>query len=170
MSKITFPFRVTFLLSLAGAFAVMTSSSAAAQVIDIYEDERLQTANEAYESSRYNETLHLTSEHLSDGESSTIERVQAYRLQGLAFVAQGDEQEAAEAAENLVRLYPGYETINQDPPAFNELIEEAKVRHERGELARSEPAGDPMQIVYTSTAIVMSAVILGYGMWDLFLQ
>ena len=146
----------------------MTSSSASAQRISTYEDERLQTANEAYEASRYAETLHLASEHLSDGESSTIERVQAYRLQGLAFVAQGNEQEAAEAADNLVRLYPGYQTIDQDPPAFNEFVEDAQARHERGELARNQPAGDPMQIVYTSTAIVMSAVILGYGMWDLF--
>ena len=161
--------RLAVLLGMAGLLLSVTASSASAQALANYEDNRLRAANEAYESSRYGETVELTEEHLED-DASTVERAQAYRLQGLALVAQGDEQRARNATDNLIRLYPAYETSAQDPPAFQQLVEESKSRYANGDLNRTQAKEDPMQKIYTTTAIVLSVAIGAFGMWDMFLR
>lgn len=169
MSFIISTIRKVIAFCAVGMLAAGAVAPASAQLFDNYDDQRLVAANEAYEATRYDHTVELTDEHLNDRETSTVERAQAYRLQGLALVALGDEEKAVAAAENLVRVYPSYEASVEDPPAFNALVEDAQDRHERGELAY-EPKEDPMQIVYTSSAIVLSALISAYAFWDAVLR
>lgn len=123
---------------MASALLLMTGSQALAQDLSSFNSEVLAQAEQAYLAGEYDQTLRLADEQLREPGVSPAERVQAYRLQGLSYTAQGRQRKARKAAQDLVILYPTYEPSAQDAPEFAAFVEEAQEQHASGELKASD--------------------------------
>ena len=152
------------MLGLAALLALASTSSAFAGGDNGY-SERLVQAESAYAEGRHDEAIELTKVHLRTDNLPIVERVQAYRIQGLAYVAKGEEKNARRAVSELIMLYPEYKPAADAPPAFASMVEEARSRYASGTL-RKQDGGNKMQLFYTTAAVAMSALVLGLSSQD----
>lgn len=127
-------------------------------------DDELVQARQAYNAGRYNETVKLANLRLRAEAVSALDRVEAYRLQGLAYSAQGKNKKARQAVTELVVIYPQYEPNAADPQAFNAIVLEAQEQRAQGTLTRKN--GRVKQYVYTAVGVAMTAVVLGLSAQD----
>lgn len=89
--------------------------------------EQLTQAEEHYNRGRFNEAINLITECLDKPEISSVEKKQAYRLLGLAYLAKDYLEEARNTVRKLLEMVPNYESDPvQDPPQFTKLIDEVK--------------------------------------------
>ncbi|MGI9174603.1 MAG: hypothetical protein ACR2GR_04735 [Rhodothermales bacterium] len=144
-------------LCFAGTLFLAPSASASSDETKL--DDELTQAREAYDAGRYNETIKLANLRLNANHVSAIDRVEIYRLQGLAYNAQGKQRKARRAVNNLVMVYPQYAPQTTDPQAFKTMVLEAQERHAQGTLTRKK--GRAAQYIYTAVGVAMSAVVLG---------
>lgn len=153
-------FKTLLTLCFAGTFFL----TAPATADDLGGDDELVQARAAYDAGRYDETIKLANLRLSAQAVSALDRVEAYRLQGLAYNAKGKNKKARRAVADLVMIYPQYEPQAADPQAFNALVLEAQERHAQGTLTRK--SGRVKQYVYTAVGVAMTAVVLGLSSQD----
>ena len=163
MLKSTRLLKTVLTLCFAGTF-FLTTPAASAVADDRSGDDELVQAREAYNAGRYNETIKLANLRLSAEAVSALDRVEAFRLQGLAYSAKGKNKKARQAATDLVMIYPQYEPQAADPQAFNAMVLEAQERHAQGTLTRKN--GRVKQYVYTAVGVAMTAVVLGLSSQD----
>ena len=93
--------------------------------------EILRKANEAYVNGRFDEALILIDECLAKPDLSRDEKLNAYRLKGLVYIAEDFLNEAREAINNLLELVPNYQPDPQDPPPFRDILEKEKKEREK---------------------------------------
>lgn len=123
---------------MASALLLMTGSQALAQDLSNFNSDVLAQAEQAYLSGEYDQSIRLADEQLRAPGVSPVERVQAYRLQGLSYTAQGRQRKARKAAQDLVVLYPTYEPSPEDAPEFVTFVQEAQEKHAKGDLKASD--------------------------------
>lgn len=115
----------------------------------------------AYEAGNYAEALSAASKTAKDRNASAGQRVEAFRLQGLAYSALGQNKKAKKAVDQMVLLNPSYQARQADTPAFAALVDNAKARHASGDLKVGRKG--PSQMFYNVTAGVMSALTIYLG-------
>ena len=113
------PVRLALLLF--AALLLALPSRARAQAAEC--DERLQQAEQSYQQQQFGETVSLLAECANRPAASTAYAVQAYRLMTLAFIQEGDLNEAKLTALELLSRAPGYVPDPvQDPPAYVSVV------------------------------------------------
>ena len=90
-------------------------------------EKELREADQNYRIGRFNESIDLLTRCLNKKAVSKEEKMRAYRLLGLAFIAKDYEKQARNAVTKLLELVPNYESDPiQDPPPFTKLVEEVR--------------------------------------------
>lgn len=102
-------------------------------------EEILRKANEAYVNGKFEEALILIDECLAKPDLSPDEKLEAYRLKGLVYIAQDFLNEAREAIHNLLELVPNYQPGPQDPPPFRDILEKEKMEREKDVQLETTP-------------------------------
>jgi tetratricopeptide (TPR) repeat protein len=84
--------------------------------------EKLFRANQLYEKGQLNEALEIANSCLQK-ENSTSDRWQAYRLLAMVYLATGEQDEARNAAEEMLQINPKYEPSKvKDPVELVKLL------------------------------------------------
>lgn len=90
-------------------------------------EKQLADAEQKYFTGRFDEAVNLAGLCLTDGGPSDVERLRAYRLIGLSYIAKDYLEQAKNAVEKLLKLVPTFEPDpNQDPPEFTRMVIEMK--------------------------------------------
>ena len=146
----------TLLAAALMVFAV--ASSAHAQSFDAA---AISQGTAAYEMGRYDEALSAARATAKDRNASAGQRVEAFRLQGLAYAALGQNKKAQKAADQMVLLNPSYQSRPSDSPAFTSFVQDAQQRHADGKLKFTKKG--PSQMFYNVVAGGMSALTIYLG-------
>ena len=97
---------------------------------------QLAQAENDYNRGRFDEAISMITECLGKSGIIEQERMRAYRLLGLAYLAKDYLEDARSAIRKLLDMVPNYKSDPvQDPPPFTKLIEEIKL----------EPSGKPVK-------------------------
>ncbi len=87
----------------------------------------LADAEQRYNTGRFDEAIGLITECLGKKDISEEEKMKAYRLLGLSYIAKDFLDDARNAVRKLLYMVPNYQPDPvQDPPPFTKLIEEVK--------------------------------------------
>lgn len=133
--------------------------------------ERLQQAETARLEGDPDEAVKLARDYLRRDSLGVVERVQAYRTQGLAYAAKGSGRAARKAATELIVRYPQYELSEQEKeefPEFAALVEDARQRHLSGEINRSIRRRKRLkQLAFTVVGTAAAIFIVQLGIRDL---
>ena len=146
---------------MASALLLMTGSQALAQDLSNFNSEVLAQAEQAYLAGDYNQSIRLADEQLREPGVSPAERVQAYRLRGLSYTAQGRQRKARKAAQDLVVLYPTYEPSAQDTPEFAAFVQEAQEKHANGELKASDGRMTNRLLLGATVGLSILTIVVG---------
>ncbi len=139
-------------------FALVAVGSTQAQSFD---NAAVSEATAAYETGRYDEALRSANRTAKDKNASLTQRVEAFRLQGLAYSALGQDKKARKAVDQMVFINPGYEARTSDSAAFTALVQDAQQRYANGEL--TPKAKGPSQRFYNVVAAGMSVLTIYLG-------
>lgn len=120
-------------------------------------------AEAAYDAGDYTQAITLLEKHLRADDNSPTIQVAAYRLLGLSYLAAGDTAKAQTATDHLIRIFPSYEPAEKDTAEFAALVAESQRRFADGKLARTQKKGGIPQYIYSSLAVVTSAIVLFVG-------
>lgn len=142
----------------AALFAFVAVGSAHAQSFDA---PALSQGNAAFEAGRFDEALSAANRTARDRNASATQRVEAYRLQGLAYAALGQNKKAQKAADQMVLLNPSYQSRQADSPAFVNYVQNAQERYANGKLQYAKK-GVP-QMFYNVVAGAMSVLTIYLG-------
>jgi tetratricopeptide (TPR) repeat protein len=122
---------------LAAAALFLMSARLLAQDCDV----ELREAEAKYRSGFFDEAIDLLDRCLNKGGINKEQRMQAYRLKGLAYLAKDYLNQAKESIKNLMELVPDYEpNPEQDPPAFRQMVTEVKEEQTQDEPPQQQPA------------------------------
>lgn len=89
--------------------------------------EQLAGAEQKYNTGRFDEAIGLITECLGKPGISEQEKMKAYRLLGLSYIAKDYLEDAKTAVKKLLDMVPNYQSDPvQDPPPFTKLVEELK--------------------------------------------
>lgn len=89
--------------------------------------QNLADAERKYNTGRFDEAIVLITECLGKKDISEEEKMKAYRLLGLSYIAKDFLDDARNAVRKLLYMVPNYQPDPvQDPPPFTKLIEEVK--------------------------------------------
>lgn len=100
--------------------------------------EKLSQAQEKYTLGLFREASELISPCAEESEASTPEKVAAYRLLALIYIAEDSLDAAGQAVRTLLRLEPQFQPDPiDDPPPFAKLVED--LRREMIQPAEEEP-------------------------------
>jgi tetratricopeptide (TPR) repeat protein len=112
------------LLSAVPVFDTIAMAMALPQ--DNFERE-LQEADQDYRRGRFDEAVVILTNCLNRPNLTEDQKLRAYRLLGLAYIAKDLLSDARNAINKLLDLVPNYETDPiQDPPPFTRLVEEVR--------------------------------------------
>jgi hypothetical protein len=90
-------------------------------------EQQLTQAEEEYNTGRFDQAIGLITECLGNPGISEHEKMRAYRLLGLAYIAKDYLEDAKTAVKKLLDMVPNYQSDPvQDPPPFTKLVEEVK--------------------------------------------
>lgn len=121
---------ILFSSVLINALLIHSLSESYAQAQNNCESE-LREAEDKYRKGFFDEAIDLLDRCLNLEGISKDQRMQAYRLKGLAYIAKDYLNQAKESIKNLLELVPDYKpNPEQDPPAFRDLVEELKEEQE----------------------------------------
>ena len=116
------PFAILYLLS-----SILLISSAAAQAA--CDASRLEQAVSTYDFGRFNQTFALLKPCVPDGFGGKEQRVSAYRLMALSYVATDSLEQARAWVRQLLRVDSRFDPDPQaDPPVFTAMVSDVKPR------------------------------------------
>lgn len=94
-------------------------------------DRAYSAANEKYQSGQFVQAIEILNTLLNQSDLSDAQKVKAFKLLGLAYIADDIEEEAKRAIGNLIRMVPNYQPSDDDPPQFRVIVEQEKARMQR---------------------------------------
>ncbi len=142
----------------AAFFAFVAAGSVNAQSFDA---PAVSQSTAAYEMGRYDEALASASKVVKDRNASASQRVEGFRLQGLAYAALGQSRKAQKAVDQMILLNPSYQGRTSDSPAFDTAVADAQRRYAKGDLKMGRKG--PSQTFYNVVATGMSALTIYLG-------
>lgn len=100
--------------------------------------QELNDAEEKYNTGRFDEAIESITKCLNKSGITEDEKMRAYRLLGLAYIAKDYLEDAKTAVQKLLDMVPNYVSDPvQDPPPFTKMVEEVK---EQKQTQKKEPA------------------------------
>jgi len=127
-------------------------------------EKNLAEAEEKYNNGRFDEAIELIRECLGKTGLTEQEKMKAYRLLGLNYIAKDYLDEARLAVKKLLDMVPNYKTDPiQDPPPFTRLVEEEKQKQPTAPKAKkTERKGGSKKwyIIGGSAVVALVAAIL----------
>ena len=116
----------SLLFMLISIYLICGNSLVIAQSQEVCTKQLAQAEND-YNRGRFDEAINMITECLGKSGMTEQERMRAYRLLGLAYLAKDYLEDARSAVRKLLDMVPNYESDPvQDPPPFTKLIEEVK--------------------------------------------
>ena len=113
--------------------------------------EDLATAENLYNTGRFDQAIALIDQCLDTLDVPVSERIKAYQIKGLCYVSKGQEQEAREAIQRLLLINPTYQTNpTNDPPLFRSLVEDVRTEM----AAQDTPAAEPEEQIVAEQPVV----------------
>jgi hypothetical protein len=107
----------------------------------------LDEAEQKYYGGKFDDAITQASRCLDEGGLGEPERLRAYKLIGLAYIAKDYLEQAKSAVANLLALVPSYEPDpNQDPPQFTNMVNELKQALARQQKQEEPPPVQPPAI------------------------
>ena len=89
--------------------------------------EQLNQAEQFYNTGRFDDAEKIIENCLANGDMDREQKLRAYRLLGLTYIAKDLEAEARDTVSKLLEMVPNYQTDPvQDPPPFRTLVDEVK--------------------------------------------
>ncbi len=143
------------------AAALMAFAAAGSAYAQSADASGISQGTAAYEMGRYDEALSAANATVKNRNASAGQRVEAFRLQGLAFAALGQNKKAQKAADQMVLINPSYQVRASDSPAFAAAVADAQQRHAAGKLKAGKSG--PPQMVYNVVAGAMSVLTIYLG-------
>ncbi len=87
--------------------------------------EQLKKAEEEYSAGKWNEAIDLIEQCLAQSNLSAVEKVKAYRILSLVYIAMQSEKDANNAVKNMLKTVPNYKIEpDRDPPSLQRIIED----------------------------------------------
>ncbi len=100
----------------------------------------LADAEQSYNTGRFDDAIGLITECLGKKGISEAEKMKAYRLLGLSYIAKDYLEDAKTAVRKLLDMVPNYKSDPvQDPPPFTKMVEEVKEQQKPKQPAVKEP-------------------------------
>lgn len=126
-----------------------------AQTQDENCEQRLNQAEQRYNTGLFDEAEKLIEDCLQTGNMDREQKLRAYRLLGLTYIAKDFEKEARDAVTKLLEMVPNYKPDPvQDPPPFRTLVEEVREQEQQqqtqtqtAQAQQDQTGGDLEQIV-----------------------
>ncbi|MBD3275649.1 MAG: hypothetical protein GF372_10075 [Candidatus Marinimicrobia bacterium] len=101
--------------------------------------EQLNQAEQFYNTGRFDDAEQIIENCLENGTMDREQKLRAYRLLGLTYIAKDLEAEARDTVSKLLEMVPNYQTDPvQDPPPFRNLVDEVKKDQDTQEQAETE--------------------------------
>ncbi|MBN2367174.1 MAG: hypothetical protein JXL67_13480 [Calditrichaeota bacterium] len=95
-------------------------------------EKQLADAEQRYNTGRFDEAIGLITECLGKPGLTEQEKMKAYRLLGLSYIAKDYLEDARTAVKKLLDMVPNYQSDPvQDPPPFTKMVEEVKVEQQQ---------------------------------------
>lgn len=99
--------------------------------------QELNDAEQKYNTGRFDEAIESITKCLNKSGITEDEKMRAYRLLGLAYIAKDYLEDAKTAVQKLLDMVPNYQSDPvQDPPPFTKMVEEVK---EQKQTEKKEP-------------------------------
>jgi tetratricopeptide (TPR) repeat protein len=100
--------------------------------------QELNDAEQKYNTGRFDEAIESITKCLGKPGITEDEKMRAYRLLGLAYIAKDYLEDAKTAVKKLLDMVPNYQSDPvQDPPPFTKMVEEVK---EQKQTQKEKPA------------------------------
>jgi tetratricopeptide (TPR) repeat protein len=116
-----------------------TANTAQAQIKSVCATQ-LNDAEQKYNTGRFDEAIGLITKCLGKPEISEQEKMRAYRLLGLSYIAKDYLEDARTAVKKLLDMVPNYQSDPvQDPPPFTKMVEEIKEQQQPSQPEIEEP-------------------------------
>jgi tetratricopeptide (TPR) repeat protein len=132
---------------------------------DIECNEKILRAEQLYIIGRFDEAITILTECFDKGGLTDDQKMRAYRLLGLSYIAKDYLEDARSAIRKLLDMVPEYMPDPvQDPPPFTKLVEE--VKEQREEEADQDLAGlipDSKERKNKMWLIIGGALLIGGG-------
>lgn len=97
-------------------------------------EKQLANAEQLYNTGRFDDAIGVITECLGKPGLSENEKMKAYRLLGLSYIAKDYLEDARTAVKKLLDMVPNYQSDPvQDPPPFTKLVEEVKEEQQEPE-------------------------------------
>lgn len=102
--------------------------------------EQLNQAEQFYNTGRFDDAEKIIENCLENGNMDREQKLRAYRLLGLTYIAKDLEAEARDTVSKLLEMVPNYQTDPvQDPPPFRNLVDEVKKDQDTQVQEETEP-------------------------------
>lgn len=106
----------------------------------------LADAEQRYNTGRFDDAIGLITECLGKKGISEEEKMKAYRLLGLSYIAKDYLEDAKTAVKKLLDMVPNYQSDPvQDPPPFTKLVEEVKEQQKPQEKPQQPAVKEPVK-------------------------
>jgi hypothetical protein len=106
----------------------------------------LADAEQRYNTGRFDDAIGLITECLGKRGISEEEKMKAYRLLGLSYIAKDYLEDAKTAVKKLLDMVPNYQSDPvQDPPPFTKLVEEVKEQQKPQEKPQQPAVKEPVK-------------------------
>ncbi len=105
--------------------------------------QELNDAEQKYNTGRFDEAIESITKCLGKPGITEDEKMRAYRLLGLAYIAKDYLEDAKTAVKKLLDMVPNYQSDPvQDPPPFTRMVEEVK-EQQQTQKVKPEPVIPP---------------------------
>ena len=132
----------------------------------------LNDAEEKYNTGRFDEAIESITKCLNKSGITEDEKMRAYRLLGLAYIAKDYLEDAKTAVQKLLDMVPNYQSDPvQDPPPFTKMVEEVKEQKETDKekpipkvtrvTTSEEEKGSNKKWYYIGGGVLAAGVIVG---------
>jgi len=102
-------------------------------------EKQLSDAEQKYYSGRFDEAIETATRCLSSSSITEAEKLRAYKLIGLSYIAKDYLEQARSAVQKLLELVPTYEPDpDQDPPPFTNMVKEIKEKLEQAKKKQEQ--------------------------------
>ena len=123
--------------------------------------ETLDQAEKWYGSGRFDQVVARLNQCLADDDLSQRQRLEAYRLLAMTYIATDYFDIAENTVEKLLNIQPGFEPSLRDPPRFAEMVLETKVQ--RVTVVSASKQAEPIQEAPVPVTVISREMINSIG-------
>ena len=123
--------------------------------------ETLGQAEKWYNSGRFDQVVSCLNHCLAGGDLSPKQRLEAYRLLAMTYIATDYFDKAETTIEKLLSIQPNFDPSLRDPPLFAEMVREAK--EQRVTVVSASKQAEPIQEAPVPVTVISREMISSIG-------